>query len=171
MAFQIISLAEIAVGKPIVKALFTKIKNSLDDLDSRVTAIASGSAPIEVFNIDVANASSALSLTGLLYHEALSGFTISKVKIQIFETGIITSGSLTVDVKKSTTDLDDPSFTSILTTLPTIDFTTATDYDFDEGVLDISGQSISEGDILRLDITSLPTIPLGKFRVLVYGVL
>jgi hypothetical protein len=116
------------------------------------------------------NASSAGSLTGLLHHEAIGAVTITKVAIRIFEKGIITSGIFEVDIKKGTS-LDDLSMTSIMTTKPLIDFSAANNFDENIGVIDPVQQTASPGEFLRLDITSLPSIPLGRFRVLVYGVI
>jgi len=170
MAFVTIPSSLIQIGSALKKELFDIIKNDLDDLDSRVNALSLGAAPVEVFNLDVLNASSASSLTGLLHHEALSAFIITEVKIQLFETGGITSGTLSVDVKKGPTP-DDLTMVSVLTSQPNINFLTAVDYQTATGVLDPSQQSVAQGEILRLDITSLPSTPLGKFRVLVYGVI
>lgn len=49
MAFETITTEEIAVGKPVTNSLQTKIKNSLDDLNLRVNAVA-GSSIVQVFN-------------------------------------------------------------------------------------------------------------------------
>lgn len=170
MAFVTIPSSLIQIGSALKKELFDLIKGNLDDLDSRVNALSLGAAPVEVFNFDVLNASSASSLTGLIHHEALSAFIVTEVKIQLFETGGISSGVLSVDVKKGPTP-DDLTMVSILTTQPSINFLTAVNYDSASGVLDPSQQTIAQGEILRLDITSLPSTPLGKFRVLVYGVI
>lgn len=171
MAFTPINNAEIAVGNAVKKELFEKVKDNFDDHESRISALSLGAAPVVVFHFDVVNASSASTLTGLCHYEAIAAFTLTTVKVQIFETGSIVSGILEIDVKKSTTDLDDANFSSVLTTLPSIDFSTAVDYDSDLGVLDGVAQSVGAGDYLRLDVTSLPSLPLGKFRVLVYGTL
>lgn len=170
MAFTSIPGSLIQIGSALKKELFDIIKQDLDDLDGRVNALSLGAAPIEVFNIDVLNATSSLSLTGLLHHEALSAFTITEVKIQIFETGLITSGILSIDVKKGTSP-DDLTMVSVLTTQPSINFATAVNYQSSVGVLNVANQSVAQGNILRLDVTSLPSTPLGKFRVLVYGVI
>jgi hypothetical protein len=170
MAFITIPPSLIQIGSALKKELFDLIKDNLDDLDSRVNALSLGAAPVEIFNFDVLNASSASTLTGLIHHEALSAFTITEVKIQLFETGGITSGTLSIDVKKGPTP-DDLTMVSVLTTQPSINFLTAVNYQTATGVLDPAEQAVAQGEILRLDITSLPSTPLGKFRVLVYGVI
>jgi len=166
MAFEALTTTEIQVGKSIKKELFRKIKASLDDLNSRLNTVSAGSNKIEVFNLDILNASVSSSMTGLIYHEALQNFRITQVQIQVFDT-LPTSGVLSVDVKKNTTP-DNVGMTSILTTQPSINFTTATNYQKSTGVLDSGLQQVLAGEIIRLDITNIPT-NLAKFRVIVYG--
>jgi hypothetical protein len=75
---------------------------------------------------------------------------------------------LSIDVKKGPS-LDGATMTSVLTTQPNIDFTTDPDYTIASGILNGANQLVLQGEVLRLDVTALPTIPLGRFRVLVYG--
>jgi len=168
MAYTELPLAIIAVGKAIKREIFTTIRSDLIDHESRITALSLGTAPIEIWNNTVLNASSASTMTGLDYYRAITNFTISRVEIEIFEKGSITSGILSIDVKKGAT-MDSTSLTSVLTVAPSIDFSTASDYAIATGTLNVSNQSVTSGEFLRLDVTSLPSIPLGKFRVLVYG--
>lgn len=170
MAFQAINDSEIDVGKPTKKELWKKVQNSLNAHEERISTLAIGAAPVEIFNLDIVNATSSSSLTGLLHHKAFIGFSVSTVEVQIFEKGFITSGILEVDLKKNTT-LDDIGMISVLSTKPKIDFSLNNDYDVSAGILIPELQFINAGEFLRLDITSLPTIPLGKFRVIVYGVI
>jgi hypothetical protein len=170
MSYTAITSTEISVGAALKKELFQKVKDNFDNHESRIASLSLGSAPIEVFNLDIANATSAATMTGVIYHESLAAFQITTVKVQIFEKGLITSGILEIDIKKNSTP-DDIGMTSILITKPKIDFALNSDYDSSLGVLDGAEQTIAAGDFLRLDITSLPTIPLGNFRVLVYGVI
>lgn len=123
-----------------------------------------GASQITVFDTVILNASNSTSLTGVDLFTATKNFTLSMVEIQIFTKGSITSGTLTVDIKKSSTL--GGTFTSVLSTQPSINFATATDYQKATGV--ISTASVSANDILRLDVTSLPA-GLGRIKVLVYG--
>jgi hypothetical protein len=168
MAYTELPLAIIAVGKAIKREIFTTIRSDLIDHETRITALSLGTAPIEVWNNTVLNASSASTMTGLDYYRAITNFTISRVEIEIFEKGIITSGVLSIDIEKGNT-MDAGSMTSVLSVQPSIDFSTASDYAIATGTLNVSNQTVSAGQFLRLDVTSLPSIPLGKFRVLVYG--
>lgn len=168
MAFIEIPASVIEVGKAIKKEIFAAIKSSLDDHENRINALSVGASPIEIFNFPVLNALSANSLTGLTYFRSTTAFNISLVQVEIFEKGGITSGLLSIDVKKGPT-LDGAGMVSVLTSQPVVDFATASDYDIETGILDPLNQSVSQGEVLRLDVTSLPSTPLGKFRVLVYG--
>jgi hypothetical protein len=170
MAFIEIPPALIEVGKSLKKEIFDAIKSSLDDHEARINAISVGSAPIEIFNVTILNASSAASLTGLTFYRAPTSFNISLVQVEIFEKGAISSGTLSIDIKKGIS-LDDADLSTVLTTQPAIDFSTASDFDIETGVLDTDEQSVLQGEVVRLDVTSLPSIPLGKFRVSVYGTL
>lgn len=170
MAFTPIDPSEIEVGKATKKELWRKVRESFIDHESRIQALAVGTSPVVVFNNDVLNASSATSLTGLAYFRSYIPFTITTVKLQIFEKGIITSGILSFDIKKGTS-LDPLTFNSVLTSEPSINFSTAVDYQESDGILDSLEQSVNANEYLRLDITSLPAIPVGKFRVLVYGLI
>lgn len=167
MAFLSIPSGWYSVGKALKRQLFSRIADDLDDLNVRVDALALGAAPVEVFNDVILNASSSSSLTGLTYFCALAGFTVTQVQIEIFAKGLITSGSVSIDVKKGSSL--GGTFTSILTTPPTVNFAVDPDYKIATGVLNVAEQGVLQGEYLRLDVTSLPSVTLGKFRVLVYG--
>jgi hypothetical protein len=168
MAFTSIPTSLTNVGKAVKKELIDLIKANFDDHESRISGLSLGATPIEIFNDTIANASSASTITGLSYYRATTSFSVSIVQVAIFAKGSISSGTISIDIKKSTTGLGG-TFTSILTTPPAIDFSTASDYDTATGVLNSSLQSVNQNDILRLDVIGLPSNTLGKFRVLVYG--
>ena len=168
MAYDPILGPEYNVGKALKRDLWRKTAENLEDHENRINALSLGAAPVVVFNNDILNASSALSLTGLAYYRSYVQFTITTVKLQIFQKGIVTSGILSLDIKKGST-LDDLSMASILNTEPQINFATAVDYAESDGVLNPTEQLILPNQYLRLDITSLPALPVGAFRVLVYG--
>lgn len=168
MAYIEIPEGLINVGKAIKREIFSLIRDDLIDHENRITELSQNAAPVEVFNTLLLNASSAKTLTGVTFYRAVSPFILSTVQIEIFSKGLITSGQLTVDVRRSVNGLGG-TFTSVLSTLPTIDFATDPDYKIATGILSTTNQVIAQGDILRLDVVNLPSTPLGKFRVLVYG--
>lgn len=168
MAFSTITSTQIEIGKAVKKELFDKVKGNFDDHETRIAATETGAGVVEICNLEVLNASSAPSMTGLFYWKAPVAVSITKVELQIFEKGSISTGSVTIDVKKNTTP-DDTGMTSIMTVLPTLDFSSCADYDANSGTLDASEQDIAEGEFLRFDVTALPALPLGKFRIICYA--
>lgn len=170
MAYTSINSSSIEVGDPIKKELLDRIKANEDDLDARVTALSVGAAKVEIFKYLLLNGSSFSTATGLDYYQAIESFTITNAEIRIFEKGSLT-GSIEIDVLKSVTNMDSPSFTTIFTTKPKIVLASASDYDTSTNQVFNSGQvAINAGDILRLDITIAPTNgPLPKLQIIVYG--
>lgn len=170
MAFSAISSAVIAVGSAIKKELWDKVKNNFDDLDSRLNVIESTSTKIPIIKFYVLNASSFSTATGLYYWESNDNFTITSAYVQIFEKGSLT-GTFAVDIEKSTTNLNSTSFSSIFTTQPSINLTTASDYAKSTNqVFDPTKTAIVAGNYLRFDITSMPTGGvMSKFLITVYG--
>ena len=168
MAYSAITEAETAVGKSFKKELADKLRLNLADHETRLNALSIGSGPITIFNEDILNTSTALTLTGVLYYKAINDLQITKAQIQIFGKDGISSGTLDFDLKKSATL--GGTFTSIFTTKPTINYATALAYDANDGVLN-TGQSVTQDQIIRLDITNVPTGVITKFRVMVYGAL
>lgn len=170
MAFTTINSSSIEVGDALKKELFDLIKSNEDDLDTRVTALSVGAKKVELFKYVLLNGSSFSTATGLDYYQAIESFTITNAEIRIFEKGSLT-GSIEIDVKKSTTNMDNASFTTIFTTKPKLILASVSDYDTSTNQVFNSGQiSMTAGDILRLDITIAPTNgPLPKLQIIVYG--
>lgn len=162
-----LSLLSKIVGDAIKIDDWTTIKDNFDDHESRIGAVEGQAAKIIAFDFDVLLGSSAATLTGIQFYKAIQSFTVTTVELQIFEKGAISSGVLEIDVKKNSSP-DDVGMTSILSSLPSIDFSTASDYDTASGILSPTEQDILLDEFLRLDVTSLP-VGLGSFRVLVYG--
>lgn len=167
MAYSALPSSWYDVGKALKRQLFQRLATNIEDHESRINLLSLGASPIEVFDFPVLNASSSNSLTGLTYFQAKTSFIVSTVQLQIFEKGIISSGVVGIDVLKSSTL--GGIYTTILTTPPSINFSTASDYELSSATLDPAEQSVAQGEYLRLDVTSLPAVTLGKFRVLVYG--
>ena len=170
MAFLTIPDSIIQVGKALTRELFkTYIKDSLDDLDSRVGLVEGSVNKIVIFDGLVSNASSATSLTGILFHRVQSGFNLTDCKVAIFNKGSLT-GTLSVDVQKASSP-DFTSSVSVFTTAPSIDFSTASSYDeSSNAVFSLTNKVLVEGDYLRIDVTSLPTSGvLSRFQLFLIG--
>jgi hypothetical protein len=166
MAFEVIDPGEYTVGKALRADLFRKIKVDLDDLDARATALEGGSGAIDIFNSDVLIGSNA-TLTGVAYWEAPFDLTLAECAIQIFARGSVTSGTLTIDIKKNATP-NPTGMVSVFTTSPTISMASVSDYHRATGTFNPTNQSITQGQILRFDITSLPN-NLTAFRIILKG--
>ena len=170
MSFITIPNSLIQVGKAVKREIFKLAKDNLDDHESRINAIETSGSSIELLNNDVVLASSAASLTGVLYYKAPFAFTVNTVEIQIFTKGSISSGILEVDVLTNDSP-DNSGMQSIFTTEPSIDFSTAVDYAVSTNqVINSAIATLSVGDFLRFDVISLP-VGLGRFRILMRGTL
>lgn len=170
MAYAAINDNEIEVGDPLKKEIMDKIQDNFADHETRISSVESGAQKVVVFKTLVMNASSANTLTGLLYYIADDAFTLTSATIQIFEKGSL-GGALEINLKKSTTDLDNPSFATVFVTAPRITMGAAANYDISSNqVFDNNQVSIAAGDIIRFDVTEMPTSGvLGKFLLNVYG--
>jgi hypothetical protein len=122
---------------------------------------------IEVANSDVIVASNAPTLTGLLYFRAPAAIKIVKVQVELFTLDGVSSGILSLDVKKNTTP-EDSGMASIMDTEAEIDFSTAANYDIGVGVIDPLLEDLAENDVIRVDVTSKP-VGVTKFRITIIG--
>jgi len=170
MAYDPLVLTNLQAGKPLTEDITAKIKSNEDDLNSRLNDVEAGANKVEVWNATIYNADSASSITGLDYYEGQTTFTLTTCRIQIFTVGSLT-GDLEIDVQKSTTI--DGSYSSIFSTKPKINLSTASDGDSS----DTGGQtsavfsvtSMASTEFLRLDLSSLPTGVIGRFRIILIG--
>jgi hypothetical protein len=114
----------------------------------------------EVFNATISKPTVS---KGYLHFKAPKDLTLNQFILQIFDKNAVVSGSLTVDVKTATT-ADDLLMTSVFSVVPTIDFSSASDYTTSNGTL--STTTIAAGSYLRLDITSIPSGWTGNLQIL-----
>lgn len=167
MPFTAISNAAIAVGKAIKQELWQLVKDNFDDHESRLGDLETAGSLIQIFDETVYSASASSSLTGLLYYRAKQAIKIVRVQVQIFEKGSISSGTVSIDCKKASTL--GASFSTILTTQASVNFALDPDYTSDDAVINSSLNSLAIDEFIRIDVTSLPTTPLTKMRIIVYG--
>ena len=170
MAFSTISSLAIAIGKAITGDLWSTVKDNFDDHETRINSIEAGASKVPIIKFYALNASNFSTATGLFYWESDETFTITNAYVRIFEKGSLT-GTFEIDIKKSTTDLNSASFTTIFTTKPSITFASATDYQKSTNqVFDNTKISIVPGNYLRFDITQFPnSAVMSKFLITVYG--
>lgn len=168
MPFTTIPSSSILVSKAVKKELMDLIKNNLDDHEIRLNALSAGSGPVVVFDQDFLNISTALDLSNVFSWKATDNCNITKGQIQIYTKDGITTGSLTLDIKKSSTL--GGTYTSVFTTKPTINYATATTYQSDDGVFN-AGQAVLQDEYLRFSFSSVPTGVITRVHVMVYGIL
>jgi hypothetical protein len=171
MPFVTIPSGSIDIGDPITKDLWDKVKANEDDLNTRLTAVEGSAAKIEVFDGNVYLGVLASTLTGIFYYVAKENFTLTACRLRIYEKAPITGGTLEIDVKVNGT-FNDTGMASVFTTRPSVNFATASDYDFSTNqVFDNTKINITANQVLRIDITSLPSTGgfLGKFYLQFYG--
>jgi hypothetical protein len=167
MAFTSISSALIQVGKAIKKELWQITKDNFDDLDSRVASLEVTGSLVQIIDETFYSATTAATLTGLYFYKIKQNTRITRVEVQIFAKGSISSGSVTIDLKKAATL--GGTYTSIMTTLPTINFASAPDYSSNSGAINGTLNDLVTDEFIRVDFTSLPSTPLAKVRVIVTG--
>jgi hypothetical protein len=170
MTFVTIPPTSYQVGDPITVDIISTMISNDNDLDSRTTNLEISTPKINFIKFLLLNGSVFPTATGLYYYEADEAFTITEANIRIFEKGSLT-GAVEIDIKRSTTDMDNASFTTIFTTKPKITYASASDYDKSTNqVFNGSQINIAVGDILRLDITETPgNGVLPKLLITAYG--
>lgn len=160
MAF--ISVPAVSVGDSLKKELFDLYKSNFDDHESRLLALASGSGKLSIINSDI-HIGSTGQLTGIYHYEVIQACTVTECAFQLFTK--VSSGTLTVDIKKNTTT-NPAGFNSIMTSAPSISMASASNYQRVAGTINTGLSSLSVGDIIRIDVTSLPQ-GLQDFRIVV----
>ena len=169
MAFTAISTGDIDVGDPVTATLMDLVRTNLDDLDTRTSTLEAGVGKIEIFQGPVIIGSpSSGTLTGISYYQAPAALTLISAIITIFEVGSLT-GDLEIDLQKST-DYDSANFATVFSTKPKVALGSASDYDTSAAhtAAVFSTTSVSLNNILRLDVTALPT-GMGKFNIFIFG--
>jgi len=168
--FTAISALAITVGSAIKKELWDIIRVNFNNHETRLNAVESVLKKVPFIKFDLRNSASFSAATGLYYYESDDTFTITNVYLRIFEVGALT-GNFEIDIKKSVTDLDGVSFVSVFTTKPSVNLSTASDYDGSiNQVFDVGQINVAVGDFLRLDITSMPANGImGKAMITAYG--
>lgn len=102
--------------------------------------------------------------TGILHFKAPKNMAITSCVVQVFEKNGVVSGTLEVDIKKNATP-NDTGMTSIFSVKPSFNFASISDYAESTGTL--ATTSVSSGEYLRLDATSIPSGFIGYIQVAV----
>lgn len=173
MAFVPVPSSLFAVGKAVVKQLFQGLVDNQADLDARQTSTEALASKKTFWNGTVRGASSFTTGTKATQLRIEANIDVTDVLIAIADdTTANPSGILEIDIVKATGAGDGPDFTtsvSIFTTRPSIDFSTASDYDESTSqVISVAAASLVEGDYIRMNITSKPA-SLGRFTFYAIG--
>lgn len=169
MAFSSIPSLLIDIGKATKKEIFDLIKGNFDDHESRLNTVEGAASKITPWNDVVLNASSASSITHLDDWRVPFNFDLISAHVAIYDKGVLT-GILEMDIKKHTSN-DFSLASTIFTTKPSIDFSTASSFsESTNGVLDAGQSALTVGEYLFLSFTQLPTNGvIGNFRVFLIG--
>jgi hypothetical protein len=164
--FTTIPSSLINVGKAVKKEIFTLIKGNLDDHETRLNNLEVSSGRQVIFNGLISPAAIGI-FEGVAYYTVTAPLTITEATIQIFEKDGLT-GNLEIDIQGSTST--DPSgFSSIFSTKPKIEYPAVSDFNKSSNGV-ISGGSFDIGDVIRFDITEMPSGGLiDKFIINVFG--
>lgn len=158
------------VGDAVKVEKVTGIISNQADHETRIAALEGSAGKVVCFDTTLYNASTASSLTGIIFFRAPVDFSLTEAVVAIYDTtGLSLSGTLSIDVQTASSP-DFTSSTSVFTTKPSL--TSFTSYtESSNKVFKTDGtEDISAGDYLRLDIDSLPTGDiLPRIQIHVYG--
>lgn len=156
MSFTAITTPEVTSGKPVTADVGLKIKDNFDDHESRLLSIEGGAGttyPSIVFRVNGPYYHGwSGTITGLVKSAVNFSITITGVRLIIDTAG--SSGTTEIDVKFKR---GGGSWTSILSTKPTVAFGAGDDATSSNGVVDAANNDLLAGDLLRLDLTSVQT--------------
>lgn len=161
MAFTTIPSSIIQVGKAIKKEIFDLLKGNLDDLDSRVSSLEVSGGSVFIFNGDIDLTGFSVSRPDIYYYKAATNFSVNDFRVQLFTKDGISSGNLVIDLEKSS-DTNNANFSSILTSPISFNFASDAAYSEKTALINSSLNDIVTGDVLRVEITNVPSGFYGK---------
>lgn len=168
MSFSSLSSSLYAVGKSVTRQLFNTLKTNQDDLQTRLLSVEATASKIIIYDGFIYGIGGYSTITGSIFHRCQAAFDLTDAKVIVDDFTGITSGTIEIDVQKATS-LDFTSSVSVFTTQPSLDLSTASNYDeSNNAVFDATNKSVSSGDWLRIDFTSIPA-GLGKCAVYLTG--
>lgn len=158
MAWTNITADEITTGEPVKSETLQKVKGNLESLDSRITDVESGNNTIYPPIILRVNGNYGdigtitIPATAVLKTTLNFNLTITGVRLIIDHAG--SAGTTEVDLKFRR---GAGSYTSILTTKPSVIYSAGDDATSTNAVLNPSYVNLLAGDILALDISQAQT--------------
>lgn len=148
MAFTTITAEEIEVGEPTAKQLFEKIKDNLDDHESRIGAAETGLTARPPISFGVFGVlQNTFAKDEMLIERVPVALTLTAARLFIKTAG--TSGTTTIDVEYKR---GAGAWTSILTSVISSPYT---DGDYFTATGTLAETSLLPGDLLRLNVDSV----------------
>jgi hypothetical protein len=164
--FQSIDPSLIEVGRPLKKEIAQQLICNDDSLNNRLLLVEAGAVKVTVVNQAIGNLqqySSSNVKEGMFFYVADRNFSLVQAVCSQIEAG--TSGVTQFDLLKSTTGFGG-TFTSVFATQPSVDFSAGNGASSTNVIF--SSTEVNQGDILRLDITSLQ-LPTKTVHFEVFG--
>lgn len=146
-SFTALDPDKVVEGQPVTESLFTKVKNNLDDHETRIQSCEARTVSFPGITFRVNGSYHAGE--GFIKKMLSQSLTVTGVRILIDVAG--SSGSTQVDIKVKR---GGGPFTSIFLSQPIIASSAGNDALSAAGTLDLSMVDLLADDILRLDITS-----------------
>lgn len=161
MAYEEIDIDTIKVGDPITKELLDLIKDNFTDHETRINAAETTGGSVFIFNGDLSLKNFNQADPYILYYKAMQNFSVSEFRAQLFSKGGVVSGSLSLDIQKSS-DTNDANFNTILSSDLSFNFASDAAYSQKVATINSSLSNISIDDVLRIEVTSIPSGFSGK---------
>lgn len=158
MAFTPINSTDVESGKPASTTVLGQVKDNFDDHEDRIVLLESGvgqTFPPLVFRVGGPYGAYG-ARTALL--KTTTNFAIEIIGVRLLVDVAGTTGTTEIDIKRKS---GGGSFTSIFTTKPSLSYTAGNDSISNNAVLDSSQVTLSAGDILQLDLTSVQSFARG----------
>lgn len=151
MSYISINSNEINTGEPVSNTTQSKIKDNFDNLNNRVTSLEGGSStvyPPLVLNVN-GDYFSMAGAKGVLTTTLNFNLTVTGVRLLIDKAGSSGTTQIDIEYKRGA-----GSWTSILSTKPSLSYTDGDNAISTDGVLNPGEVDLEAGDKIRLNISS-----------------
>ena len=167
MAYTPIDPNTIKVGDPITKELLDLIESNFTDHEERINNNEASGGSVHVLNAAFHLGNLNTTDPVIFYYKAARAMDITDFRVQIFNKGSITTGTLSIDLEKSV-DTNPSNFNSILSADVSFNFASAANYSEAVGTLTV-GSEVDEGEVIRVKITGVPAGFNDKILIVIAG--
>jgi hypothetical protein len=151
MSFTAITTGEIVSGQPVSSTTQTKIKTNFDDHETRIGSIESGSS-VAYPPLILRLGGSYMVKSNVLKTTCNFNLLVNGCRLIIDHCGQLGTTQVDIKFKRGA-----GSWTSILTTQPSLAYTAGDDSVSTNAVLNPTYSTLQAGDLIRLDITAAQT--------------